>query len=73
MEEVDEDINGGEPWDGVPFMQFDCSLNVLVTVLLGGGVRAKEVFVESVVEGLDLGSSLQRTFLLGVNVGDQMS
>lgn len=57
LNQINENVDGGETRDRVSFVHDDCSLDVEVCVLCGRAVVARELFVKTVELDLDLGSA----------------
>jgi hypothetical protein len=65
LDEIDEDVDRGETWDGVTLVEHDCLLDVLIRVL-ASCVVVDELFVEVVKVELDL--STTREFPLASSI-----
>ena len=61
LNQIDEDVDRGETWNGVTLVEHDCFLDVLISVLTSC-IVVDELFVEVVEVELDL--STTREFLL---------
>jgi hypothetical protein len=67
LNEIDEDIDRGETWDGITFVKHDGLLNILVSVLICR-IVVYELFVEVVEMELDLGTARELPFAARVLV-----